>query len=440
MEQKVENYFKYVAHHLKPRPYYPEYRAFSFISRKVFASTEVIGLQPLIEQRREEKRQGEKTINIYVARHLSEFDWQEIQRLFGGANMMSAVQAGDNLFIGPLDPLLRHLGAFKVFRDETRIYSAHWLANILLPLVYRLWNYKRLRPLLSRLKLKKREPLVIDQGLMRDIYVAYMKHLIDREGRDILVFPEYSKEADKKVKYGRSYSGKLLEFTPLIFKLLRDINKKTDRKIQIVPVNVSYERVVEDQTFRTLQQMKANRVTRPLTYLADYFFNYTHWIYQKKRGRVTIKFGEPIPLRKRMDFKIRLHEDARKKVGALQTVFPTQVVGYAFDDARELSESELLKRVEKTLHELKDVNADLRYVEHLAAKDIIESAYGHFHLHTKRCVILRNDAKKTYKVMRPDVLSQYRNHILHLFEKWHAKDELKKIVDLFRDTPEADSF
>ena len=43
--------------------------------------------------------------------------------------MMSAIQAGDNLFIGPLDPLLRHHGAFKVFRDQARIYSDHWLAN-----------------------------------------------------------------------------------------------------------------------------------------------------------------------------------------------------------------------------------------------------------------------------------------------------------------------
>jgi hypothetical protein len=42
--------------------------------------------------------------------------------------------------------------------------------------------------------------------------------------------------------------------------------------------------------------------------------------------------------------------------------------------------------------------------------------------------------------VRPDVIAQYRNHILHLFEKWHAKDEFIKIIDIFRDSPEKASF
>lgn len=438
--EKIEEYFKYVAHHLKPRDYQREYRLFSFISRRLFAGTEVIGLEPVVRERREEERQGNKTVNIYVARHLSEFDWQEIQRLFGGADMMSAIQAGDNLFIGPLDPVLRHLGAFKVFRGEARIFSDDWRLQILYGLADRLWSSRFFHRFFSALGLRRRSPLVVDQMLARDIYVAYMHHLIHVEGRDVLLFPEYSKEADKKVKYGRSYSGRLLEFTPLIFKLLRDINKKTDRRIQIIPVTVSYERVVEDQTFRTLEQMKANRATRRLTYIADYFFNYTHWLYQRKKGRVVIKFGEPIQLRKKMDFKLRLHDEARKKVGALQTVFPTQVVGLAFHDAAKLSEAELAGRVEKTLEGLRKVHADLRYVEGMSPAEIIRSAYEHFHMHRKRCVLTHDAAKKTYRVVRPDVIAQYRNHIAHLFEKWQAKDEIIKIIDIFRDGSEKKSF
>jgi len=267
-----------------------------------------------------------------------------------------------------------------------------------------------------------------------------MKHLIDVEKRDILVFPEYMKDANKKVKYGRSYSGKLLEFTPLIFKLLRDINKKTDTKIQIVPVNVSYERVVEDQTFRKLEQLKSSRIKKRFTYAVDYFFNYTHWLYQRKRGPVVVKFGEPVPLRKKMDFKVRLHDDIRKKVGALQTIFPTQVVGYAFRDKRELKEQELVKRVEKTLRGLRDAGADLRYVEKLQPLQIIQSASEHFDLHQKRRVLVRHEAKKTYVVRRPDVLVQYENHIAHLFEKWHDKEQIMKIIDIFRDRTDREAF
>jgi glycerol-3-phosphate O-acyltransferase len=425
---------------LKNKSYRPEYLVASFISRLLFSNVEVIGLDRLIRQRKEEAKQGTKTINIYIARHLSEFDWQEIQRMFGGAEMMAAVQAGDNLFIGPLDPVLRHHGAFKVFRDQARIYSDHWLANIIRRTFDPLWNDPLLKKLFSAIRLKRREPVVIDAVLAKDIYIAYMKHLIDDEARDILIFPEYLKMPDKKVKYGRSYSGKLLEFTPLIFKLLRDINKKSKRAIQIVPVNVSYERVVEDQSFKTLEKMKSNRLTKRFVYFADYFFNYTHWLYQHQRNRVVIKFGEPEPLRKTMDFKMRLHDDIRKKVGQLQTVFPTQIIGYAFHDKTELTEHELFRRVEKTVAALRKIGADLRHVEKLSTRQIVQSAYDHFDLHQKRRLLVRNESKKTYTVMRQDVLTQYRNHIVHLFEKWYEPERLMKIIDIFRDGPDAETF
>jgi hypothetical protein len=440
MEKNIEAYFPLVEHRLKNRPYRREYAVCSRIARKLFAAVDVDGLEPLVDQRRTERAAGIRSVNIYIARHLSEFDWQEIQRVLGGVDMLAAVQAGDNLFVGPLDPLLRHLGAFKVFREEARIFASHWCAQGF----WSAWEALRGRRLFDRLcsllGVKRRRPLIIDSVLARDIYVAYMHHLICTEGRDILIFPEYSKDASKKVKYGRSYSGRLLEFTPLIFKLLRDINKKTDRIIRIVPVNVSYERVVEDQLFRALEQMKACRTRKRFAYLADYFFNYTHWIYQRAKGRVAIKFGEPVVLAKKTDFKLRLHDDMRKKVGALQTVFPTQVLGYAFGEARELSRAGLVERVDKTLRALRRVKVDLRYVDGLSAQDIIQSAYEHFDQHRKRRLLVRDARGQRYVVMRPDVITQYANHIRHVFEKWHDKEQLLKIIDIFRDRGDGDVF
>ncbi|MCX8043420.1 MAG: 1-acyl-sn-glycerol-3-phosphate acyltransferase [Desulfobacterota bacterium] len=438
--EKIQDYFPYVAHRLKNKSYRREARLCTLLSRRLFSDIEVIGFDPLVRQRRAELEHGDHTVNIYIARHLSEFDWQELQRIFGEADMMATIQAGDNLFIGPLDPILRHYGGFKVFREEVRLFSPNWLAQLWFSMLDRLWQRKAIRKVLTALGMKRRQPLIVDQMLARDIYVAYLYHLIHEEGRDVLIFPEYTKTQDKKIKYGRSYSGRLLEFTPLVFKLLRDINKKTHRKIQIVPVHLSYERVVEDQTFRTLEKMKTNRVTKPFTYIVDYFFNYTHWLYQHHRGRLVIRFGEPIVLRKRMDFRLRLHEEVRKRVGMLQTVFPTQVLGYAFGDAQQLPENELIRRVEKTLQELRQTAADLRYVENLSPREIIAAAYPHFNMHRKRCALLYDPTNATYRVLRPDVISQYRNHILHLFEKWHVSDELRKFIDLFRDQPEKKSF
>lgn len=440
MSDGVEKYFKYVDHRLKNKSYKWEYKLASFISKRLFSGVDVSGLDRLQKQRSAEKPLGQQTLNIYIARHLSEFDWQEIQRVMGGIDMMPAIQAGDNLFIGPLDPVLRHHGAFKVFRDQARIFSDHWLANSIYKFIDPFWKDPFLKQVFPLFGFKHRAPVVIDANLAKDIYIGYMKHLIEVEGRDILIFPEYLKLPDKKVKYGRSYSGRLLEFTPLIFKLLRDINKKTERKIQIVPVNVSYERVVEDQSFKTLERMKHNRLKKRFVYFADYFFNYTHWLYQPERGRVVIKFGEAVALKKTMDFKLRLHDDIRKKVGLLQTVFSTQIVGYAFADDRELSEGELVRRVEKTVQELKKTDADMSYVEKLSTQEIIQSAYEHFNLHPKRRFLVRNEAKKTYSVLRQDVLSQYRNHISHLFEKWYEPERLMKIIDIFRDGSQSEAF
>ncbi len=440
MEDKINNYFKYIEHHLKNRPYRLSYAIASFISRRLFSSVEVIGLKELARQRKNETAQGIKTLNLYIARHLSEFDWQEIQRVLAGENLMAAIQAGDNLFMGPLDPLLRHHGAFKVFRSQARIFSEHWLLNSIYGTLDAFWHDPLLKKLLSSIRLKQRKPVIIEPLLAKDIYVAYMKHLIDVEKRDILIFPEYLKLSDKKIKYGRSYSGKLLEFTPLIFKLLRDINKKTERILQIVPVNVSYERVVEDQSFKTLEKMQSNKITKRFVYLVDYFFNYTHWIYQRQKGRVVIKFGQPVLLRKAMDFKIRLHDDIRNKVGLLQTVFPTQIIAYAFHNKDVLSDAELIKRVEKTLSELKKIGADVRFAEKLSTLQIIESAYTHFDLHQKRRLLIYDEGKKQHKVIRHDVLSQYRNHIDHLFEKWYEPERLMKIIDIFRDGNDAKNF
>jgi len=440
MEEKIEHYFKFVEHRLKDKDYRFEYRCFCLLTQRLFADVAIRGLDALAAQRADAQQQDTKPVNIYIARHLSEFDWQEIQRSLASTGMMATIQAGDNLFIGPLDPFLRHFGGFKVFRKEARIFSPHWLADSVYRLLDKLWRHTAVSSLFTALRCKRRQPLIIDQTLSRDIYIAYMKHLIQVEGRDILIFPEYTKNAQKKIKYGRSYSGRLLDFTPLIFKLIRDINKKTDRKIQLVPVNVSYERVVEDQSFSTLEQMKTNRLTRPFTYLADYFFNYTHWIYQRNRGRVVVTFGEPVVLQKKMGFKIRLHEDLRKKVGELQAVFPTQILAYAFQEDTELSESELLARVDKTVSAMKNVKADLGYVEGLTAKEIVQSAYDHFDMHRKRRFLVWNEEKNIYVIKRKDILSQYRNHVLHLFEKWHDKEKLLKIIDIFRDGKDMDSF
>lgn len=431
-EKPIESYFPYVCHHLKTGSYALSSRFFAFLARRLFARIDVYGLDALVEQRCREEAEGGAAVTIYIARHLSEFDWQEIQRALAGRGLMACVQAGDNLFIGPLGPVLRHLGAFKVFREETVVYAPTWVANACRACCALLLRRPGLRRAARLLGIRPPEPQLIDQVRAKEIYTAYLKHLIDVEGRDILMFPEYSKTEDKKTKYGRSYSGRLLEFTPLIFRLLREINKTTGRRIQLVPVNVSYERIVEDQTFRKLEKMKSSRVQKPFTYLVDYFFNYTHWIYQRKKGTIAICFGQPVELRKKISIGYKLQEEMRKRVGALQMIFPTQVFASAFAQDTSLPEEELLERVDKIMTALRRAGADLRYVAGFSAREIVDQAHALFDQHRKRRIVRKRQRSGTYEVLRPDVLGQYRNHIAHLLEKHPLRDQLIKILDFFR--------
>ena len=435
-ERNIEDYFKFVFHNIKDKDYNLEKKICDFITRRIFDRVDVIGLDEIAAQRKQEDIAGNRTVNIYINRHLSEFDWFEMQRVLANVNMVTSVQAGDNLFIGPLDPLLRHLGGFKVFREDVNLFSSHWLSHGIYKFLDTLLKWNLLFSIYSFFCFKRPCAITIDKTLAKDIYVAYLNHLITVEGRDILMFPEYIKNSDKTIKYGRSYSGALLDFTPFLFKLIKGISKKTDINIQIVPVNLSYERVVEDQTFRTLERMKAHRFLKHFTYICDYIFNYTHWMFQGKKGRVVIKFGTPIPLKKKIDFRIRLHDEARKRVGALQTVFPSQIVAYSFHNDHEVSENDLCRRVENTITDLRVAKADLSYVDDLSPTDIIHSAYAQFNHNLTRRIMRKNSKENTYIVQRPDVVAQYSNHILHFFEKWYDKDQLIKTIKVFREKEE----
>ena len=72
---------------------------------------------------------------VFISNHQSEYDWMMIKTFLAQRYIRTAIQAGENLFIGPIDDFLRKCGAFMTIRDSRAFYSKHWLSNWLLKIL-----------------------------------------------------------------------------------------------------------------------------------------------------------------------------------------------------------------------------------------------------------------------------------------------------------------
>ena len=127
--------------------------------------------------------------------------------------------------------------------------------------------------------------------------------------------------------------------------------------------------------------------------------------------------GVPIPLESgsRGD-REQLRKQLREEVGNLQAVFPTQVLAHTFAFKPERSKQYLLERMKYTLEDLEDQHADLRAIQGMSNGDIIDAAFEQFHQCGRNVLSYVGD---TFYLHNVGVLTQYRNHIHHLWQ-WNG--------------------
>ena len=307
-----------------------------FLFRGCFSHIDLIGMESILEKDRAGKRL------IFIPDHQSEYDWLLLQSRLFLNDIRTVIQAGDNLFIGPLDPILRGCGAFMSVRDRHAFYSSHWIYNHLA-------------------KYAGKRPIVIDRDSYNRLYIKQLKRIFGRERYNLLVFPGY--ETDRYsgiVKYGRSYSGTFNPLSPYVFiavtKVLRELGIKD---AEYVPVSVSYERVPEDVLFREFRA--TTRRPAMAKYIYDHYYTFFKAPYSKElrqeKSRVCIKFGRGIPA----DFGGRAREFAetvRFEIAKLTRVYETTLIFHAIANRFNLPKRALELSVARNIRKLQDLNID----------------------------------------------------------------------------------
>jgi glycerol-3-phosphate O-acyltransferase len=369
--------------------------------------------------------------------HLSEADFIILGVIFRLNQMKVLIEGGSNLFIEEIEifrdvlprvvlPELRYLseshhltiarylsqrGAFKVFRKPLALKE----------------------PDGAELKLGRKDILSLSR--------AYRQHLVS-EHEMYLTFPGYSTVKSglldrlkmESVKTGRSYTGKIDGFHHLPFQM--DIEAALDAGVDvyIVPVNIAYERVLEDENFQELTRMHDAGVSEEEIYLHDISFIIRRFCEEKRKVDLSIKFGEP----RRIDTKALRGDvlgtkiksaansharEAFEQVMGMQPVFPANIYFSAFDESLNRMPARVMQeKIDDIRDHLRNLKwgrqgrrVDLYYIlgynnRIMAAEELINRTFEVFAALQNPITSLDGE---TFVVHNRDVAVQYRNHIAH---------------------------
>lgn len=366
-----------------------------------FAQVEIQGLEAV--KRRSEA--GERL--VFVPNHQSEYDWMMLQAYLTLHGIRAAVQAGDNLFIGPLDTFLRKCGAFMVVRDQHAFHARRWFPNLIL-------------------KSLGFRPVIVTRDQYNALYLDQLKRVLDSDGLHLMVFPGYeTDDFTGDVKYGRSYSGHLNPLSPLVFLTVR--NALRDLRLEgasYVPINISYERVPEDLVFRSYRA--GPRQSKFAKYVYDNYYAFirvpiTRRI-RNQRSRVVIKFGEAMAA----DLRARAKVVARavyERLARLIRVYESTAVFASLDNRFRISRTELADRVDRTITAAEGAGLDTgplyrdgkrKSLEELLQRTAELFNYPHIPIiATKSYRTLEYDDREIF-IHHPHLASYYGNKLSHL--------------------------
>lgn len=372
--------------------------------------------------------------------HLSEADFVVLAVLFRRNGMRVLIEGGNNLFIETVDVFrdvipallnpafaelagphrmsiadyLTQRGSFKVFRNPLTLKQADG----------------------SEVKLGRKDILSLSR--------AYRQHLVEKKEM-YLTFPGFSTVRPslldlikmETVKTGRTYTGRIDGFHHLPFQM--DIEAAVDSGVDvcIVPVNLAYERVMEDENFQELTRMHESGVDPQKIYFHDMGYIIRRFCDDKRKAGLSIKFGEP----RRVDgralkgdvlgtkIKFAAHAAAKEtfeSVIGMQPVFPANIYFWAFDEQfNRMTTRVLRERIDDVRDRLRHLTwgrlrrrVDLHYVtgyagQLLSSDEIINRTFDVFSSGERPVTSMDGDM---FVVHNHDVAMQYRNHIAHFFE------------------------
>ena len=368
-----------------------------------FSGVEIEGLD-MVQER---ARNGHQL--IFIPNHQSEYDWMLLQTYLAQRYIRTAVQAGENLYVGPIDTFLRKCGAFMMIRDRRSFYAKHWAANLVL-------------------KLLGTRPFVLTKEHYNKLYLDQIRTVMG-EGLHLMIFPGY--ESDRttgEVKYGRSYSGEFSELSAYVFLVIRS----AVRQLQIedalyIPVNISYERIPEDIVFREYQAR--SRKSKIAKYVYDHYYAFIKMPFARRirdqRSRVLVRFGEGIPV----DQPLRARAMAalvRERMGKLMRVYESTLVFASLDDRFKMSRAELEDRVAANLERIEACELDTAPLytadrRRLSLEEMLARTVKIYNfpdvpvIPSKSYMTLEYDDQEIF-VHHPHLASYYGNKLKHLLQ------------------------
>ena len=234
---------------------------------------------------------------VFVPTHKSYFDYLILNYiLYKEKVTVPLVAAGDNLDFFPLSPVLRKMGAFFIRR-----------------------------------KIK-------DDEFYKKILTTYLEQIVTA-GYNIEFF----------IEGGRSRSGMVRSPRTGMLKMLAEITKATNRKLYIVPVSITYEKLKEIEDYSREKQ----GVKQPES---EHFLKKLFTLFRANYGPVYVRFSQPILLNTKFtdETAARIAEVQEKaSVISFSAIFSAVFMGF-----ESLSIKDLVERMEQTveiLHTLPDV-------------------------------------------------------------------------------------
>jgi len=373
--------------------------------------------------------------------HLSEADFILLSILFREHNMKVLVEGGANLFIDDIDIFTDVLpkfvrAEFRDFLQDQRMSIAQYLSTR--------GAFKVFREPLSITQPDGSE-LTIGRKDIISLTRAY-RYLLVKEKEMFVTFPGYSSiklgllDLLKKdsTKTGRSYTGKIDGYHHLPFQMDIEAALETEVDVYVVPVNIAYERVLEDEHFAKLTRLYESGESKREIYINDLGYIVKEFYSDKNKGGLSIKFGEPHKINSpdlkegfaSRKIKSAAHKHAEESFDnmlAMQPIFPANIYFTAFADNFNRTPVGVMKEkiddIRDHLRTLTWGNAkrrvDLHYVlgynhQIISADEIINRTFQIFSRPNRHITDIDGDM---FVVYNKEVAQQYKNHTAHFFEK-----------------------
>ena len=321
----------------------------------------------------------EGTPTIISTVHKSHIDYLSLGTTIynSGNGLVPATIGGANLFYGKFEKLLPQLKCVALDRERV-----------------------------TPRKLRSRENLLY----LSTFYDYLMEDVIDK-GEMITIFPEG----------GRSYSGEILPLSLGVFGIAKRAVNTDNKKVAIVPIGLSYDRVTEDCRFDGLRKYKAWNPSAYRKYDKRAFVH--HAIFQPKTIAY-IDIGKPMYVD---DFRKldKLELELRTRMGNLIRVTTVTLVCRAIAGKKITPLEEVIQHIRDDLKIIKKkkllVGSGINY---RTASMIFKRSLNHLANRIRMRDIIRitkKDGKKVIVVRRKDVITYYVNTVAHLFDDDNTK-------------------